>query len=466
MILLIFTCVLWTGSPGGESRPYLEAANEALRWLRSCALPQKVGKAWPVDPRQPGSLSTNLYDGVPGVVLFFLDASRLTGDKRYLADAREGADWLVSQVEAISLKAPAADAARVEGEGEMVACGLYEGLAGTGFVLDKVFAACGEEKYRKAAIHCLDVISHRAKEAGSGVEWEDVTDIIRGSAGTGLFLLYAARDMGRGDALELARRVGARLLERGIPEAGGTKWPMSATYPRLMPNFSHGAAGVSYFLAELGGAAGERAFLDAAVSGATYLQAVARTEDEGCLIFHHEPGGEDLYYLGWCHGPVGTSRLFLLLGRLAEPEEWMEWVQRGAHSVLKSGIPEKPTPGFWNNVGQCCGSAGVVEFFLNLYLLEKEPEYLRFAKHMADTLIKYATRDEKGWRWPQAEHRVRPEELIAQTGYMQGAAGIGMCLLHLDAVEQWERVEQGAAEVGRAATRPDWLRLPDDPFGK
>jgi hypothetical protein len=29
----------------------------------------------------------------------------------------------------------------------------------------------------------------------------------------------------------------------------------------------------------------------------------------------------------------------------------------------------------------------------------------------------------KGLRWVQAEHRVRPELLVAQTGYMQGAAG-------------------------------------------
>ena len=33
----------------------------------------------------------------------------------------------------------------------------------------------------------------------------------------------------------------------------------------------------------------------------------------------------------------------------------------------------------------------------------------------------------------QAEHRVRPELIVAQTGYMQGAAGIGSALIHLHA---------------------------------
>jgi hypothetical protein len=40
-------------------------------------------------------------------------------------------------------------------------------------------------------------------------------------------------------------------------------------------------------------------------------------------------------------------------------------------------------------------------------------------------------RDDRGVRWVQAEHRVKPELRVAQTGYMQGASGIGMWLLHV-----------------------------------
>ena len=36
----------------------------------------------------------------------------------------------------------------------------------------------------------------------------------------------------------------------------------------------------------------------------------------------------------------------------------------------------------------------------------------------------------------KAEHRVQPELLQAQTGLMQGAAGIGLWLLHLDGHSQ------------------------------
>jgi hypothetical protein len=49
----------------------------------------------------------------------------------------------------------------------------------------------------------------------------------------------------------------------------------------------------------------------------------------------------------------------------------------------------------------------------------------------------------------QAEHRVRPELLVAQTGLMQGAAGVGLAMLHLD----------GARE-----RRTPFVRLPDEGF--
>ena len=44
-----------------------------------------------------------------------------------------------------------------------------------------------------------------------------------------------------------------------------------------------------------------------------------------------------------------------------------------------------------------------------------------------------AERDGAAARWPQAENRVRPEQVAAQTGYMQGAAGIGRMFLELRA---------------------------------
>jgi hypothetical protein len=118
---------------------------------------------------------------------------------------------------------------------------------------------------------------------------------------------------------------------------------------------------------------------------------------------------------------------------------WRRWVECGARGIEESGIPEKRTAGFWNNVSQCCGNAGVADFFIELHRGYQSPTALHFARRVTADLIRRATDDQAGMRWIQAEHRTRPELCIAQTGFMQGAAGIGTLLLKLDAIERGGR---------------------------
>ncbi len=420
-----------------------KAALGVARWLENCRIASGNTFVCPADPLNPKSVSTNLYSGVAGVALFWAEAYLATEENRFMNYAGECGKFLQAKLRDSTTPAN---------------CGLYTGLAGMAFALEKIGDVTGLKMFHLEALGSLKRIRGLAKPAGKGVEWSDVTDIIGGSAGIGLYLLDAFRagaksseilQSERAVCVETAKAAGLRLLELGQPEAGGLKWRMSPKFPRLMPNFSHGAAGISYFLASLFQHTKEKQFLDGALSGAKYLQAVANMKDDTCQIFHNEPDGKDLYYLGWCHGPVGTARLFYRLHQITDDAAWMDLVHRCARSIMRSGIPERPTPGFWNNVSQCCGSAGVADFFLSLHRITKKPEYLAFCEKMTADLIRRATHDEKGYRWSQAEHRIKPDETVAQTGYMQGAAGIGMLLLRLDAHRRG---------------REPLVTLPDSPF--
>lgn len=418
-------------SASAQKDDYLTAAKQAASWIQSAAVKTDKSTSWPADPLNPKSVNNSLYSGTPGVVLFFLEAHRTTGNQLYLKTARDGADHLLASL-----------------DGEK-GTGLYEGAAGIGFTLLETFKATKDEKYRQGARRSVELISSKANSIGKGVDWNGVNDIISGSAGTGLFLLYAARELKDAAAQELAAKAGLRLIELGRPEAGGLKWTMNADYKYLMPNFSHGTAGVAYFLATLYQQTKRKEFLDAALAGAKYLLAVADKENDGCQIFHHEPEGEKLFYLSWCHGPTGTARLFYRLSQITGDKTWMDWVKRSARSVMTSGIPENHTPGFWNNVSQCCGSAGVAEFFLSLHRVTRDAEYLNFAKRLTSNLLTKTSPEQSGTKWIQAEHRSQPKLLIAQTGYMQGAAGIGMWLLRLHAFETGKR---------------SFITFPDSPF--
>jgi lantibiotic modifying enzyme len=414
-----------------QTPSYRDVAVDAAKWIRTGRVQTTFGVAWAADPRDPKTISTALYSGSPGIVLFLLELSRATGDQAYLDEAKKGANELMTKVPSET------------------GMGLYEGVAGLGFTLGEVWRATLDDTYRKAAFKVVKVVADRAAPVGKGVQWSNTTDIISGTAGIGLFLLYADDVLKDPTARPLAIRAGDRLLDLGKPDHGGTKWAMDPAFPRLMPNFSHGTAGIAYFLAALYKTTREPRFLEGALAGARYLQAIAKTEGNICLVQHDQPDNLDLYYLGWCHGPVGTARLFYQLYLATGDKTWMTWVERSANGILASGIPEKRTPGFWNNVSQCCGSAGVAQFFLDLYGVTNDPKYLSFAQKMTDDLMARATRDVIGTRWVQAENRVQPDNVVAQTGYMQGAAGIGMWLLRMDAAQR---------------RRPPFVQFPDSPW--
>ncbi len=382
---------------------------------------------------------------MPGVVLFHLELCHATGDRSWLDEAKGGAREIIAQLSAMDA---AAD------------CGLYTGLGGAAFVLEETYRASGEGLFRDAAIRAIASIRAKARRVGNGVAWsgESATnDIISGSAGIGLLLLWAERRITEPENRALAIAAGHRLVEVGRQANGGVKWAIEPESTRLYPNFSHGTAGVAYFLAALHRATGERAFLDAALAGAKYLEAVANTDQGGFKVFHHEPGGEDLYYLSWCHGPAGTSRLFYELARTTGDKRWMASMQRSARAIGASGIPEQRTPGFWNNISQCCGNAGVGEYFLTLNRILPDPEYGEMIRRVRDDTLRRATTvamdgpaGSRGIKWIQAENRIQPDMVVAQTGFMQGAAGVGTFFLHLDAA------------TDRRAPHP--IQWPDSPF--
>ena len=97
----------------------------------------------------------------------------------------------------------------------------------------------------------------------------------------------------------------------------------------------------------------------------------------------------------------------------------------------------------------------MIEFLLDLAAAHPDGPYLAFARRVADDLVARGTRDGEGLRWVQAEHRVRPELLAAQTGLMQGAAGIGLALLRLDAFEQGARALVRLPDEPRAGSGPE-----------
>jgi lantibiotic modifying enzyme len=122
--------------------------------------------------------------------------------------------------------------------------------------------------------------------------------------------------------------------------------------------------------------------------------------------------------------------------------------------VLTSGVPQRLRPGFWDNDGRCCGTAGVGDVLLDAAQDTGDPAYLDGARMMADALVERAIVDGAGARWRFIEHRQEPPLLPPRTSWMQGAAGIGAFLLRLARVEE-------AGLGADVVVRPDqWWAVP------
>ena len=273
-----------------------------------------------------------------------------------------------------------------------------------------------------------------------GGEPVPLTDVVLGSAGITMAALWA----GGADSRAVVAAGAQAMLDAADERPTGLDWPMQVGVPRSerarMPNYSHGTAGVAAALALAAEHLGRPDLLDAAVRGAEHLVALADLADDGFLLPtmdpHTNPDVQLVTYT-WCHGPAGTSYLFPALERAGVERvagvAVEEWWERCLQSVMTSGVPERLRPGFWDNDGRCCGTAGVGDVFLDAAqrVAGAERAYLDFAGRLGDALLERVVRDDDGARWRFLEHRNEEPLLDPSPGWMQGAMGIAAFLFRL-----------------------------------
>lgn len=292
-------------------------------------------------------------------------------------------------------------------------------------------------------------------------------DLTLGAAGVLLGALWARRH-GVDGACELSDHAAQVLLAEAEHLPTGTNWPFVAKRFRpegaegtQMPNLSHGVAGVSAAVA-LAAAELDRPDLAAAAqSGAEHLVSLGVTDGRGFVVPRYIPSDatdEDEFTFTWCHGAAGTSLLFLALDQAGIEEVRgvppLTWHQRSLHSVRTSGLPERLHPGFWDNDGRCCGTAGVGDIFLDSWQRAGDQQDLDFAVRLADALVERAFVDGPHAYWRFVEHRAPEPSLQPRVGWMQGAAGIAAYLFRTG------RVLADGSEAESFPRMETWFALP------
>ncbi|MEU9734440.1 lanthionine synthetase LanC family protein [Streptomyces sp. NPDC048002] len=374
-----------------------ELAAEALRWLLAQA--REVGEGglgWPVRPSDP-ECDPMFYNGTAGIVPALLEAWRTGGDDTYADAAVRAARGLAVMAE------------------ETEDSSLYFGLTGMALALRAVRDELGDEAAGAAA----DRAMARVRSRFDGTRWGELFELMGGNAGIGLGALAL------GDT-EFAVRAVEPYLGAAERTAAGVQWPYRPGIAGRMHHISHGTLGVVPALAVIGTAADRADLVELALAGAADVVARDEAGPEGFLVPHSDPPHRAeltaRHNYGWCHGPSGDAQVFRLLRDALDDSAWSALADRCWHTVTLSGLPERTSPGFWDNNGRCCGTAGVLALACDR--IAEQGDSPDFAGVLVADLAGRAIRGADGARWSNVEHRAVPSGLEPETGWAMGNAGI------------------------------------------
>ncbi|MBQ7841730.1 MAG: hypothetical protein IJ390_14770 [Lachnospiraceae bacterium] len=436
---------------------YLDGARAVAKWLLDVSIRTPEGLTWPklvdVDgilPKEDPESGLTFYAGNAGIIFYFVQLYAAVREEEYLNAALDGIRYIRAQQDdefPYGFDLPEA----------FSKWSFSSGLSGILYPVIELLKVYEDKELEAFVKKLVDKLVKGAVKAEVGKKWTGRA-AYDADGGTIMFLLYAAEYFQESSWVETAAKVGeyllttARKLDDGHISYDNGYYKQGIEYKIYWPNFEHGDAGAAYAFARLYEATGREEFLKAADEAAEYLTSIAVVQGDGALIPYRYPDLTDVFYLGYCHGPAGTGRLFYLLYKLTGKESYKEWLDRLVQGVIDAGAPENHSEGYWNVYSQCCGTAGIVNLFLGLWADNGEQKYLELANRGGRHIIGAAkiTKDPYMY-WLQSYTRIRPALTTYDTGFQNGAAGIGTALLQL------YLANQNQFQVSR---------LPNDPFPK
>jgi Lanthionine synthetase C-like protein len=240
---------------------------------------------------------------------------------------------------------------------------LYSGAAGIVLALLEAHQHFGDDRYGHAALR-------GARALTATVDQREDCSLYFGLTGTAVALHAVGERLNdaataaavAGDT-ELALLAVTPYLHTAEAAAGGVNWQVQADSPARVHHISHGTLGIAYALAAVGHATGRSDLMELAVT--------------------------------------------------ADPT-WSDLADRCWHTVIHSGLPQQLRPGFWDNNGRCCGTAGVLALACDR--IAEQDDEPAFARTLVEDLARRATIDTDGVRWSNHEHRATPSTLTARTG--------------------------------------------------
>lgn len=437
---------------------YLKTAIEAANWIEQYEIKEESGITWKTFPDKQQGLSgdtflsnRSFYTGSSGIGFFFLRLYQVTKDPKWLAKAIGACDYLINQERDIEYYRIIQRQIEAEA-GKKHASRLYGwafsykvGPICEGQFAHALYLETRDRKYYDFAIRQADVFVSAAIEENGKIHWSDARDIV-GDAGGIVYLLQVYKQTGDNKYLESAIKAGEYIEDYAFEaKNGGTYYYLydlvaanEGDEDTIHVNFSHGSSGIAYLWAVLYEATKDKKYLERAEKVFEYLEGIG-SGDENAVLYpyqdHPNKGvADDRFYLGMCGGPVGSSFPYKKLYQITGDAKYLKQVERLAEGLVRAGVPEHLSWGYWGSKCICCGGPGVLEYFADLYEYTGNEKYKGYAVQTAKKLITDSFEEKAGRSWYGAWDRINPERVVSYTGYYIGAAGAAGALLRLYSV--------------------------------
>ena len=391
-------------------RRILSEVDAIVELLRRLAIDERDAVTWlgldgppEVTPRL-APVGVTLFSGTSGIALFLATAATVTGCAAARELARRAVDPLCRQLGNREHRLDLASRIGIGGTG---------GLGGLAYALARVGSSLGDSSCLTAAVTAAHAITRAAIEA------DEKLDVMSGSAGALLGLLFLHKTTGDDASLRRAVRCGEHLLERRTtdPVTGLRAW--STPHGPVATGFAHGASGIACALKRLGDVTGEGEFRRAAAEArvlerrrpAPHRTARAAQRATAPDSSAGRPGS-------WCRGAAGIGLAHLDALDDDDPE---------VRSSIEAALEATAGHGAGGHgAGEadclCCGLMGRADFLLSSGLRFGRRDLCDAALAMGRATMAralaeghYATRTDEGFR----------------PGLFQGVSGIGYELLRM-----------------------------------
>ena len=428
---------------------YLRAAIETANWIDTLAVKTEHGRIWKALPEGqdgyredvPMFTSKSMYDGSAGIGIFLIRLYEATSDERWLKEAEEAAAHIIAtqvgpEWYEHTLHSEVKGIIPVPGW----AAGAYNGPVGEAYFLEDLYQVTRKQEYRDFVLRTADVLMEAASRDERGLFWSEQEDITA-DGGFIVFLDIVYRRTGIRKYLDFASEAAERIAKDALNAPNGGKfWKLldlsMIDFPKdtTFPNWSHGTTGTAWMFAALYQDTGKQEFLELAKAGLEYAMNISVGDEKGRLIPYqdHPVTGPtyDKYYLSTCHGPVGSTLAFREVYEVTGEEVYKNWTIELSRGIVKAGAPERHSWGFWNCQCQCCGTAGILEHFAEMYEYTGEKEFYDYMIRTADVLLSDSDHRTPGSRtWYDSWWRTIPTRVVSYPGLYVGAAGCGSSLL-------------------------------------